>query len=62
VIFKGVYMFSKQEYPNMKWFCLFVLISRKDGISKITLNYTATVLKPAVDSLSEMDVDSALSP
>ncbi|KAK8796992.1 hypothetical protein WA588_001117 [Blastocystis sp. NMH] len=39
-------MFSKQEYPNMK----------KDGISKITLNYTATVLKPAVDSLSEMDV------
>ena len=46
----------------MKWFCLFVLINRKDGISKITLNYTATVLKPAVDSLSEMDVDSALSP
>ena len=55
-------MFSKQEYPNMKWSCLFVFIRRKDGISKITLNYTATVLKPASDSLSEMDVSSALSP
>lgn len=57
-----MYMFSKQEYPNMKWLCPFVFIGRKDGISKITLNYTATVLKPASDSLSEMDVASALVP
>ena len=57
-----MYMFSKQEYPNMKLSCLFVFISRKDGISKITLNYTATVLKPASDSLSEMDVPSAPFP
>lgn len=39
-------MFSKQDSPS----------SRKDGVSRIKFNYTATVLEPNVDSLSEMDV------
>ena len=32
------------------------ITNRKDGISRIKFNYTATVLEPNPDSLSEMDV------
>ena len=32
------------------------MTNRKDGVSRIKFNYTATVLEPNADSLSEMDV------
>ena len=59
-VFKGMYMFNKQDSPSSKLFFTLDLINRKDGVSRINFNYTATALKPNPESLLEMDVECSL--